>query len=271
MIKPHLDHNFQILRERIASLLINIFELDLNFGGVQPTNLPKKKEFIEELLPRINILIESEVLDKEKIISEPNSEFSSAIRLFKTISQFVMGVINRCTNLNEDIFFELIPVTIRLQNLFDEDPELHEHCCGLLAMISQALILPKSIDSFLTKIEEVSSSTFWSSRVSSLDILQVSVFHNMPIYLSNSIWVERVQAIVLRLLEDDIIEVRSKSAELLGSLIHTSFLQINTCDKLLELFKKKCRTKIKVNAMPPAPCSMEFKLRLVCQSSFSTF
>jgi proteasome activator subunit 4 len=46
----------------------------------------------------------------------------------------------------------------------------------------------------------------------------------------------------LRLLEDSVLEVREKSAEVLGGLIHTSFLP--TTDNLLELFKKKCRTKV---------------------------
>jgi proteasome activator subunit 4 len=39
-----------------------------------------------------------------------------------------------------------------------------------------------------------------------------------------------------------VLEVREKSAEVLGGLLHCSFLPAT--DKLLELFKKKCRTKV---------------------------
>lgn len=94
----------------------------------------------------------------------------------------------------------------------------------------------------LAKIEEISYSSSWSARLAIIDIMQVIVFHNMAIVSSRTEWVEKVQSIVLRLLEDSVLEVREKSAEVLGGLIHCSFLP--TTEKLLELFKKKCRTKV---------------------------
>lgn len=48
--------------------------------------------------------------------------------------------------------------------------------------------------------------------------------------------------IVLRLLEDTSLEVRKKAAEVLGGLLHCSFLPAT--DKLLERFKKKFRIKV---------------------------
>lgn len=183
------------------------------------------------------------------------------VRLFKTISQWLTGLINRCTNASETIFYEFLPIACRLEN-FQEDGESVEISSGLLAIISQALVLPNNIDACLTKIEEISYSTYWSTRQSIIDILQVTVFHNMQIFLSKLEWIERIQAIVLRLMEDQVLEVREKAAEVLGGLLHCSFLPAT--DKLLELFKKKCRTKvIKRSAYvdEAASCSVQEKNR----------
>lgn len=174
-------------------------------------------------------------------VIETETPFASAIRLFKTIAQWITGILNRCSNGNEVIFFELLPVAVRLERC-EHDVELAETCTGLLSMFAQALTLPRCMQEYLDKIDELSNSPSWSARLAIIDILQVVVFHNMSIVLSRHEWVEKVQSIVLRLLEDNVLEVREKSAEVLGGLLHCSFLPAT--DKLLELFKKKCRTKV---------------------------
>lgn len=172
---------------------------------------------------------------------QTDTPFASAVRLFKTIAQWITGILNRCSNGNETIYFELLAVGARLERC-EHDTELAETCSAVLSMIAQALTLPRCMGVCLAKIEEISYSSSWSARLAIIDIMQVIVFHNMPIVLSRPEWVEKVQSIVLRLLEDSVLEVREKSAEVLGGLIHCSFLP--TTDKLLELFKKKCRTKV---------------------------
>lgn len=113
-------------------------------------------------------------------------------------------------------------------------------------MLSQGLTLQDCMGTALDKIEEVSQMRSWSARLSVIDVLQVLVFNNMPIVLSRDEWVQQVQTIVLRLLEDTVLEVRVKTAQVLGGLLHCSFLPAT--DKLLDLFKQKCRTKVMKNA-----------------------
>lgn len=114
-------------------------------------------------------------------------------------------------------------------------------------MISQALTLEPVMETALKKIDEISLMTSWSARLAVIDVLQVLVFNNMPIVLSKDDWIQKVQFIVLRLLEDPVLEVRVKSAQVLGGLLHCSFLP--STDKLLELFKEKCRTKLMKNTV----------------------
>lgn len=246
-LRPYLDHPFQNIRERIGSILINIFEGDLSFSGAPRSESPLADDFIRELMPRLKILL----TDQPKKIAPMDvdgsgdhaSEFEVSVRLFKTVGQWLIGLINRCTNGNEIAFFELLPIACRLEKI-ESDQEVVEMSTTLIAMFSQALTLPDRVDAALEKINEVSLMSSWSARMAVIDMLQVLVFHNMAIFLSREEWIQRVQLIVLRLLEDNVLEVREKAGEVLCGLLHCSFLPAT--DKLLELFKSKCKTKIAI-------------------------
>lgn len=149
-----------------------------------------------------------------------------------------------------------MPVAIRLEKC-EYDVELAEVCTAILALIAQAFTQPSCMNDYLMKIDEISSHSSWQCRLSAIDILQVLTFNNMPIMLSQKTWVDQIQLIVLRLLEDNMLEVRVKAAEVLGGLIHCSFLPAT--DKLLELFKKKCQTKIVKRS---TACSLEPNIKV---------
>lgn len=160
------------------------------------------------------------------------------------VCQWLTGVLNRSTNGNIVEYFELLPIACRLERC-EQDLELARTCSSLLALISQALTLPDCMSVALQKIDDVSRIPSWSARLSVIDVLQVLVFNNMPIVLSHDDWVQQVQNIVLRLLEDSVLEVREKAGQVLGGLLHCSFLPAT--NKLLDLFKRKCRTKLVKN------------------------
>lgn len=170
-----------------------------------------------------------------------NKYLELIIRSFFTVAQFLIGFLNRTTNTNRIEFFDLVPLACRLERS-ETDTELVEITSSLLAMLSLAHTYDNTMDYALNKINDVSLMTSWSARVSILDFLQAIIFHNMSIVMSRIEWIDKVKEIVLRLLEDTSIEVREKAAQALGGLIHCSFLPAN--DELLDLFKKKCRTKI---------------------------
>ncbi|XP_055638685.1 proteasome activator complex subunit 4-like [Toxorhynchites rutilus septentrionalis] len=250
-LRPYLDHSFQNVRERIGSTLINIFEADLRFQGNQGLELsPKIKEMIAYVMPKLSVLLNEEDASAGKmdIESEEGScskrqdtEHETAVRLFKTVAQWLTSLINRCSNGNEIEYFDLLPIVCRLERS-EQDQELAEICSTLLAMISQALTLPPCMDAALAKIDQISKMSSWSARRSVIDVLQVLVFYNMTIILSNEKWKTKTQDIVLRLLEDSVVEVREKAAEVLCGLLHCSFL--TATEELLELFKDKCRTRM---------------------------
>lgn len=174
--------------------------------------------------------------------NELDSPLAVALRFFKTLAQLITSILSYSTNGNESIFFEVLPIAIRLERTFEHDVELVDVCTRLIAMMAQGYTLPKNMDQCLTKVYDISNSSSWSVRMAVLDFLQVQVFHNLPIILSEARWVDMVQEIVLRLLEDSVVEVREKASEVLGGLLHTQFIPLP--ENTLKLLKRKCKHKI---------------------------
>lgn len=148
---------------------------------------------------------------------------------------------NRCTNGNRAEFFKLLPLACYLNNKRN-DEELLETINSLLAILAQALTSASVMPVALDAIEAITHEPKWSSRCTALAILQILVFNNLPMVLSQPLWVQQVQAMVLRLMTDPIVEVRQKAFAVLSGMLHCSFLP--DTDKLLEMFKSKSRTKV---------------------------
>lgn len=161
------------------------------------------------------------------------------------VCAWIIGVLDRYKNGNCIEYFELLPFACHLERC-ENDLELVEKCKCLIAALSQALTLDDCMDAALNRIDEVSRQSSWSARMVIIDVLQVLVFNNLLTVLSRSQWVDRVQSIVLRLLEDPVIEVRVKAAEVLSGLLHCSFL--SSTSELLSIFKRKCEARVGTNS-----------------------
>lgn len=140
------------------------------------------------------------------------TEHDEAVRLFKTISQWLVLALNRSSFGNLKSYFKLLPYACWLERC-EQDVELSEISSKLLAMLAQAITMSDCMTTALNQIDQVSMMKSWSARLASVDVLQVLVFNNMMIVLNQDEWVQQVQIIVLRLLEDPVLEVREKSAE----------------------------------------------------------
>lgn len=94
-LRPYLNHNFQNVRDRLGSILINIFEGDLHFQGASEPECPRIGTFIREVVAEIQILhrdlpkgtpMEVDAVDSTAngIIKTTDSEYDQAVRLYKT-------------------------------------------------------------------------------------------------------------------------------------------------------------------------------------------
>ncbi|XP_055375207.1 proteasome activator complex subunit 4-like [Condylostylus longicornis] len=233
-LKPYLKHPFQNVRNRLGSLLINIFESDIQFPNGNPPICPLVKDMIDSILKDLKLLNDSTFQPNE------SDEFKAEICLYKTVCTWITGNISRNINSNKLSYFDLLPVACRYES-YENDIELAEVSTVFLGMISQAITQPEIIESALNKMNEVSLSNSWNARLAVIDALQVLVFHNLMIALNNDKVIQKIEHIVLTLLEDNHISVREKAAEVLGGLLHCSFL--TNVDELIKRFSKKCRFK----------------------------
>lgn len=55
-LRPYLNHSFKNVRERLGSILINIFEADLKFVDAPEPECPRIKDIINEVVQKIQVL-----------------------------------------------------------------------------------------------------------------------------------------------------------------------------------------------------------------------
>lgn len=92
-IKPYLAHPFQNVRERLAKLMVNIFETDYVYPGSNEPRCPRIKNLFDEIMPKLMILLSDPpkpITDGVESMSVDNTdtvsiaEYEEAVRLFKT-------------------------------------------------------------------------------------------------------------------------------------------------------------------------------------------
>ncbi|XP_021936150.1 proteasome activator complex subunit 4B-like isoform X2 [Zootermopsis nevadensis] len=265
-LKPFLTHSFQNVRERLGSVISNIFEPDIVLHDGNCTSSPHIAAFVSELMPRLAVLYEigpeavqcsgnhiivrknssrevaGAAADASQKIQANSEERDMAIRLLKTVCKWVTGSVARVQYATTAEYYEFFPLVCLMSN-YEADEELSKTCITMLALMGQALTLPQHIPVVLRSVSKVSESASWWARSSCVEFLQVFVFHNMATVLSKQVWAHEVVDIVLRLLEDDWLEVREKASQVLGGLLHCNFIE--SPDDLIERFKLKSKTRLK--------------------------
>jgi proteasome activator subunit 4 len=145
------------------------------------------------------------------------------IRLFKIVCKWIFETVMNSNLDSLSIFYRIYPIMCQLENN-DKDEELSKTCSRSVVVLAQSLTPPEHMPAVLEAVRNTSQSSFWSSRLSCLEFLQVLVFHNMSILLSDEAWIRTIQDIVLKLMEDERLEVREKASQVLGGLLHCTII-----------------------------------------------
>lgn len=242
-----LTNPFQNVRERLGSVLVTVFDTDLKFphNSTHSDAIPRMQALIDKVVPSLEQLVENDNvakmnnLNKEENLSEkvanvsfdksPEVPMSEAEeqevprRLLKTVCKWIINSVSRSQYAAVSEFYQIFPIICQLQNT-EGDEELNKTCLHALAVLAHAFTLPEVMSVALAAVKTMSEHSSWSARSTSLEYLQVLVFQNMGIILGNLSWIECVKNIVLRLLEDDRLEVREKASQVLGGLLHCTFI-----------------------------------------------
>ena len=250
-----LTNPFDNVRERLGSVLVTVFKADLQFpGAASNAPTPRMQDLINNVVPKLQFLVEESPTilgkDEEALSANESSRDAKrraenremAIRLLKTICKWMTRTVVRTQHGLQRGFYQIYPILCQLENC-ETDEELRKLCTSTLAVLAQAFTLPRHMPIALEAVINMSKRSSWWTRSTCLQFLQVLVFHNMSTFLSNPAWVDSVKDMVLRLLEDERLEVRKNAGQVLSGLLHCTFIPEQ--EKLLDEFKKKAKTKLR--------------------------
>uniref|UniRef100_A0A8C1FD07 Proteasome activator subunit 4b n=1 Tax=Cyprinus carpio carpio TaxID=630221 RepID=A0A8C1FD07_CYPCA len=223
-LEPKLTQVYKNVRERIGSVLTYIFMIDVSLPYTQPTKSPHIAEFTERILSQLKPLIEGDEEIQNHVVEEngvgEQDERTQAIRLLKTVLKWLMASAGRS-------FSTAVPQQLQLLPL-------------LFKWIADFHSVPVSVHLFL--FFQIAGSSSWHARFSVLTYLQIMVFYNLFTILSNEQAVQDVRALVIRLLEDEQLEVREMAATTLSGFLQCNFLAMDA--SMQTHFEALCKTKL---------------------------
>uniref|UniRef100_A0A673KJN7 Proteasome activator complex subunit 4A n=1 Tax=Sinocyclocheilus rhinocerous TaxID=307959 RepID=A0A673KJN7_9TELE len=228
-LEPKLTQVYKNVRERIGSVLTYIFMIDVNLPHTQPTMSPRIAEFTERVLARLKPLMEGEEEIQNHVVEEntvgDQDERTQAIKLLKTVLKWLMTSAGRSFSSAVPEQLRLLPLLFKIAPVENDDSydEMKRDAKTCLSLMSQGLLYSEQIPQVLN-ISRISS---WHARYTVLTYLQIMVFYNLFTFLSDAKAVSDVRALVLRLLEDEQLEVREMAATTLSGFLQCNFLSID--------------------------------------------
>ncbi|KAM6951408.1 proteasome activator complex subunit 4B [Aplochiton taeniatus] len=230
-LEPKLTQVYKNVRERIGSVLTYIFMIDIALPHTQPTSSPRVAEFTGRVLQRLKPLTsEQEIRNHiQEGDSQEADERTQAVKLLKTVLKWLMASAGRTFTIPVQQQLQLLPLLFKIAPVeIDESyDEMKQDARTCLSLMSQGLLYAEQIPPVLTVLEEMASSRSWHSRYSVLTYLQITVFYNLFTLLSLPGEVLRARAVVLRLLQDEQLEVRDIAGTTLSGFLQCQFFSLD--------------------------------------------
>ncbi|KAL4641227.1 proteasome activator complex subunit 4 [Arapaima gigas] len=247
-LEPKLTQVYKNVRERIGSVLTYIFMIDVNLPHTQPTTSPRIAEFTERVLVRLKPLMEGEEEIQNHVVEEngvgEQDERTQAIKLLKTVLKWLMASAGRSFSTAVPEQLQLLPLLFKIAPVENDDSydELKRDAKTCLSLMSQGLLYPEQILQVLQTLQEIAGSSSWHARYTVLTYLQIMVFYNLFTFLSDEHAVQDVQALVIKLLEDEQLEVREMAATTLSGFLQCNFLSMDA--PMQAHFEALCKTRL---------------------------
>uniref|UniRef100_A0A8D2NT94 Proteasome activator subunit 4 n=1 Tax=Zosterops lateralis melanops TaxID=1220523 RepID=A0A8D2NT94_ZOSLA len=247
-LEPKLTQVYKNVRERIGSVLTYIFMIDVSLPNTAATKSPRVHEFTTRILENLKPLMEADEEIQNHVMEEngvgEQDERTQGIKLLKTILKWLMASAGRSfsTAVTEQLqllplFFKIAPV--ENDNSYDELKRDAKMC---LSLMSQGLLYPQQVPLVLQVLKQTARSNSWHARYTILTYLQTMVFYNLFIFLNNSEAVNDIRWLVIKLLEDEQLEVREMAATTLSGLLQCNFL---TMDGPMQThFEQLCKMRL---------------------------
>uniref|UniRef100_A0A3Q2Y0U2 Proteasome activator subunit 4 n=1 Tax=Hippocampus comes TaxID=109280 RepID=A0A3Q2Y0U2_HIPCM len=228
-LEPKLTQVYKNVRERIGSVLTYIFMIDVNLPYTQPTTSPRISDFTDRILLQLKPLTEGDDEIQNHVVEEnevgEQDERTQAIKLLKT-GELTMSDSSKIAPVEND----------------DSYDELKRDAKTCLSLMSQGLLYTEQIPMVLNALQEIAGSSSWHARYTVLTYLQIMAFYNLFTFMSDPKAVDDVRALVIRLLEDEQLEVREMAATTLSGFLQCNFLCMDA--PMQAHFEALCKTRL---------------------------
>ncbi|XP_041866071.1 proteasome activator complex subunit 4A isoform X1 [Melanotaenia boesemani] len=245
-LEPKLTQVYKNVRERIGSVLTYIFMIDVNLPLTQPTTSPRISDFTERILLKLKPLTEGDEEIQNHVVEEnevgEQDERTQAIKLLKTVLKWLIASAGRSFTTAVPEQLRLLPLLFKIAPVENDDSydELKRDAKTCLSLMSQGLLYTDQIPMVLTVLREIAGSGSWHARYTVLTYLQIMVFYNLFTFMSDLKAVNEVRALVLKLLEDEQLEVREMAATTLSGFLQCNFLSMDA--PMQGHFEALCKT-----------------------------
>ncbi|XP_047208464.1 proteasome activator complex subunit 4A isoform X1 [Girardinichthys multiradiatus] len=247
-LEPKLTQVYKNVRERIGSVLTYIFMIDVNLPYTQPTTSPRISDFTERILLKLKPLTEGDEEIQNHVIEEnevgEQDERTQAIKLLKTVLKWLIASAGRSFTTAVPEQLQLLPLLFKIAPVENDDSydELKRDAKTCLSLMSQGLLYPDQIPMVLDALKEIAGSSSWHARYTVLTYLQIMVFYNLFTFMSDQKAVKDVRGLVIKLLEDEQLEVREMAATTLSGFLQCNFLSMDA--PMQAHFEALCKTRL---------------------------
>ncbi|KAL3050189.1 hypothetical protein OYC64_012265 [Pagothenia borchgrevinki] len=247
-LEPKLTQVYKNVRERIGSVLTYIFMIDVNLPCTQPTTSPRISDFTERILLQLKPLTEGDEEIQNHVVEEnevgEQDERTQAIKLLKTVLKWLIASAGRSFSTAVPEQLRLLPLLFKIAPVENDDSydELKRDAKTCLSLMSQGLLYPEQIPMVLRGLREIAGSSSWHARYTVLTYLQIMVFYNLFTFMNDQHSVNEVRALVVRLLEDEQLEVREMAATTLSGFLQCNFLSMDA--PMQAHFEALCKTRL---------------------------
>uniref|UniRef100_A0A672JBT1 Proteasome activator subunit 4a n=1 Tax=Salarias fasciatus TaxID=181472 RepID=A0A672JBT1_SALFA len=247
-LEPKLTQVYKNVRERIGSVLTYIFMIDVSLPYTQPTTSPRISDFIERILVQLKPLTEGDEEIQNHVVEEnevgEQDERTQAIKLLKTVLKWLIASAGRSFSTAVPEQLRLLPLLFKIAPVENDDSydELKRDAKTCLSLMSQELLYSEQIPMVLSALQEIAGSSSWHARYTVLTYLQIMVFYNLFTFMSDRKLVTDVRSLVIRLLEDEQLEVREMAATTLSGFLQCNFLSMDA--PMQAHFEALCKTRL---------------------------
>ncbi|XP_048863845.1 proteasome activator complex subunit 4A isoform X1 [Brienomyrus brachyistius] len=247
-LEPKLTQVYKNVRERIGSVLTYIFMIDVSLPYTRPTASPRIAEFTERMLVRLKPLMEGEEEIQNHVVEEnglmEQDERTQAIKLLKTVLKWLMASTGRSFSIAVPEQLQFLPLLFKIAPVENDDSydEMKRDAKTCLSLMSQGLLYPAQIPQVLQVLQEIAESSSWHARYTVLTYLQIMVFYNLFTFLDDEQAVCDARGLVIRLLEDEQLEVREMAATTLSGFLQCNFLSMD--GPMQAHFEALCKTRL---------------------------